>query len=469
MKTMRISSLVALAVAFSLFAFAQDRTSITTLGMGRTAVTIARGTDAIGINPANLAVPGIAPFVISLVQTDTHISTELMSYDTYMKYFTGIPDSTGKRVPYPLTDADKNYILSQMPANPRTKVNVDIMWAGLSFQAGVLGNFGFAVMDHAGSTITLTQGYVNLYMLGLPSNSTFDLSGTNFDAWLYREYNLSYARKIPNFLPFTKSLYVGAGIKFISGFGIAQTTKSNGFITNSTTDDLGQNTITASDDFATQRAGVDFFNNDASPKPELTPFPSPVGQGKGFDFGLTAELNDGMMVSWSLTDAGSITWNKNVINTTGDTSFVYHGYSPAIQDSAKNIFKGKNQTGGSFTTALPTVMRLGTSMEAQKIPGLSFLPGHMILAFEYAQGFNESLGNTTKARYSIGTEYRIIPLLPLRTGLVLGGDDITRWAFGFGLDFWVLDLDFATDTFGSAFYPKSFNAMTVAFGLKIRL
>jgi hypothetical protein len=214
---------------------------------------------------------------------------------------------------------------------------------------------------------------------------------------------------------------------------------------------------------------VDFFNHDASPKPKPTPFPSPVGQGKGFDFGLTAELNDGMMVAWSLTDAGSITWNKNVINTTGDTSFVYTGYSPAIQDSAKNIFKGKNQAGGSFTTALPTVMRLGASMEAQKIPGLSFLPGHMILAFEYAQGFNESLGNTTKARYSIGTEYRIIPLLPLRTGFVFGGDDITRWAFGFGLDFWVLDLDFATDTFGSAFYPKSFNAMTVAFGLKIRL
>ena len=152
-----------------------------------------------------------------------------MSYDTYMKYFTGIPDSTGKRVSYPLTDADKNYILSQMPANPRTKVNVDIMAAGLSFQAGVLGSFGFAVMDHAGSTITLTQGYVNLYMFGLPSNSTFDLSGTAFDAWWYREYNFSYARKISNFLPFTKSLYVGAGIKFVNGFGIVQTTKSNGF------------------------------------------------------------------------------------------------------------------------------------------------------------------------------------------------------------------------------------------------
>ena len=306
-------------------------------------------------------------------------------------------------------------------------------------------------------------------MFGLPSNSTFDLSGTAFDAWWYREYNFSYARKISNFLPFTKSLYVGAGIKFVNGFGIVQTTKSNGSITNSTTDDIGLNTITASDDFATQRAGVDFFNNDASPKPKITPFPSPVGQGTGFDFGLTAELKNDMLVSWSVTEIGSITWNKNVINTTGDTSFVYTGYSPAIQDSAKNIFKGKNQTGGSFTTSLPTVMRLGASMEAQKIPGFSFLPGHLLLAFEYAQGFNESLGNTTKPRFSLGTEYRILPLLPLRTGLVMGGDDKTRWAFGFGVDFWAIDLDFATDTFGSAFYPKTFNALNLAFGMKIRL
>ncbi len=469
MKTMRISSLVALAVAFSAFAFAQDRTSITTLGMGRTAVSVARGTDAIGINPANLAVPGIAPFVISLIQTDARISTELMSYDIYQTYFTGVPDSTGKRVAYPLTDADKNNIRGQMPDNPRTRINVDEMWGGVSLQAGVLGSFGFAMMDHGGASISLTRGYVDLYLLGFPSNTTLDLGGTSFNSWLYREYNFSYARKIPNFIPFTKSLYIGAGVKLIRGYGIFQTVKNNSSLTNSTTDDLGISTMTANTDFAVQRAGLSNFNNDDSTKPSLTPFPDPVGHGTGLDFGLTAELKNGMLISWSLTDVGSILWDKNVINTYGTGSYTFTGYSPSIQDSVKNVFKGKNEEGGSFTTSLPTVMRLGASMEAQKIPGLSFLPGHMILAFEYAQGFNESLGNTTKARYSFGTEYRIIPLLPLRTGLVFGGDDITRWAFGFGLDFWVLDLDFATDTFGSAFYPKSFNAMNVAFGMKIRL
>jgi hypothetical protein len=437
--------------------------------MGRTAVSVSRGTDALGVNPANLAVPGIAPFVISLGQTDARLSTELMSYDIYQKYFTGIDTGGSERISYPLTDEDKSLIRGQMPDNPRTTINVDEMWGGVSLQAGVLGSFGFAMVDHAGSTITLTRGYVDLFLVGMPANSMYNLDGTSFNAWWYREYNFSYARKIPNFIPFTTSLYVGAGVKLIRGYGIFQMTKNHSSITNSTVNSIGISTMTASTDFSAQRAGVDFFNNDDTTKPKAKPFPDPVGKGTGLDFGITAELKNGMIVSWSLTDVGNITWDKNIIETDGYGYYVFSGYSNDVRDSVKNIFKGKNQPGESFKTSLPTVMRLGVSMEAQQVPGLSFLPGHLLLAFEYAQGMNESLGNTTKPRFSLGTEYRLIPLLPLRTGLIMGGDDKTRWAFGFGLDFWVIDLDFATDTFGSLFSPKSFNALNVAVGMKIRL
>lgn len=469
MKTTIVSSLVALTVVVASFAIGGDRTSLSTLGMGRTAVSVTRGTDALGVNPANLAVPGIAPFVLNLGQTDARISTELMSYDIYQKYFTGIDTGGGNRASYPLTENDKSIIRGQMPDNPRTTVNVDEMYGGVSLQAGVLGSFGFAIIDHAGSTITLTRGYVDLFLVGLPANSFYNLDGTSFNAWWYREYNISYARKIPGILPFTQALYVGAGVKLVRGYGIFQMEHNHSSLTNSTTNDLNLSTITASTDFAAQRAGVDFFNNDDTTNAKFKPFPDPVGKGTGFDLGITAELKNGMIVSWSLTDIGTITWDRNIIETIGNGNYVFTGYSASVQDSAKHIFKGKNQPGESFKTSLPTVMRLGTSMEAQKIPGLSFLPGHLILAFEYAQGFNESLGNTTKPRFSLGTEYRIIPLLPLRTGLIMGGDDKTRWAFGFGLDFWVIDLDFATDTFSSAFSPKSFNALSVAVGMKIRL
>jgi len=80
-----------------------------------------------------------------------------------------------------------------------------------------------------------------------------------------------------------------------------------------------------------------------------------------------------------------------------------------------------------------------------------------LLSVEYAQGFNESLGNITNPVISLGTEYRIIPLLPLRTGIMLA--EVIRYDghSGLDLDFRFLTLDFASDNFGMMFSPKSFN------------
>ena len=112
---------------------------------------------------------------------------------------------------------------------------------------------------------------------------------------------------------------------------------------------------------------------------------------------------------------------------------------------------------------------MGASAEAGKLPFLKFLPGHLLLAFEYAQGLNESLGNTTKPRLSIGSEYRIIPFLPLRTGFLIGGDDHLRWSFGFGLGSRNVSLDFATDNFGMFFTPKDFQVISLSMGFRVRI
>jgi hypothetical protein len=93
----------------------------------------------------------------------------------------------------------------------------------------------------------------------------------------------------------------------------------------------------------------------------------------------------------------------------------------------------------------------------------------MLLAIDYNQGLNESMGNSTKPRISAGMEYRIIPLIPLRTGISVGGNDRLRWAFGFGLDFLVVSWDLSTENFGMLFSPKSFNMFSVSTGLRVRL
>jgi hypothetical protein len=470
MKTIRIISIFVLVISLVHAASASDRISLRTLGMGRAAVASTRGTDAIGINPANIAIPDVGHFNLSLINSSFRVSTDLFTYDVYQKYFTGIDTGGTERGPYPLTQQDKNDIRSQLPDNGMTKINVESMIAGVSLETALLGGIGFAVIEHAGANFAFSRDFFDmLYLQGLPSNAKYVFDGTSFEAWWYREYNISYGRKLPVNIPFLKNLYVGGAVKLIRGYGIFQTIKNNSSIENKTAiTDTGKNSIVGNFDFLAQRAGVDFFNDDNSNN-SFTFMPDPVGKGTGFDIGVSAEFFDGFLVGLSVTDIGKITWDKNVLKTTGGGQVTFSGYTSDIQDSVKNVIKGKNSTGEAFVTNLPTIFRIGATAESDKVPFLKFLPGRLLLSVEYAQGFNESFGNTTKPRISLGTEYRIIPLLPLRTGLMVGGGDKLRWAFGFGLDFRVLTLDFASDNFGMFFSPKNFNVASFGFGLKIKV
>ena len=144
----------------------------------------------------------------------------------------------------------------------------------------VLGGVGFAIIEHAGEKMDFSKDFFNLvYLEGLPSNTTYTFSGTSFEAWWYREYNLSYGRKLPVKIPFLKDLYVGAGLKIIEGYGIFETTKNNSSLqNNSSLSVTNPNTLIGNFNYAAERAGVDFFNNDSVKQPFMV-FPAPVGTG----------------------------------------------------------------------------------------------------------------------------------------------------------------------------------------------
>ena len=446
---------------------AGDLSNIRGVGMGRTMNAIARGVDALGINPANIAIPDQGKFSLNLAPAGIRVSTELLDYGLYKEYFTGV-DSVGKRWAKRLESADMDKILSQMPELPKTQVEAEAM-LGASFQHPVVGGIGFAVIEHAGASITLSKDFFRMAAFGLDSaGSVYVFDGTDATVWWYCEYNLSYGRKLPVDIKFLKDLYAGIGLKFIRGYGISQSIKQKSSFGNYPDPaNPTQYTLKGNVDFLSTHAGVDFMNehSDAS----FTPFPDPVGKGTGFDIGLSGELINGVRVALSVTDIGKITWDKNVIESYGSGAINITGASNNLEDTLKSIFKGKTRPGKAFDTYLPTALRLGFETEASEIPVLKFLPGKLILALDYLQGFNESLGNTTKPRFSLGTEYRVFPVLPLRTGLAFGGGDKMRWAFGFGLDLHCFSLDFATDNFGMFFIPKSFQTVSFSFGMKIRV
>jgi hypothetical protein len=457
-------------VLFSLVlhtALAGDLSNIRGVGMGRTMNAASRGIDALGINPANIAIPDQGNFNLNLAPAGLRLNTELMDYGLYKEYFTGV-DSVGKRWPKRLESADMDKILSQMPDLPKTRVEAEAM-LGASFQHPVVGGIGFAIIEHAGAAITLSKDFFRMAAFGLePAGSVYIFDGTEVSAWWYGEFNLSYGRKLPVDIKFLKDLYAGIGIKIIQGYGINQPkSQKSSFGNYADPANPTQYTLSGNIDFLTAHTGADFFNEHSGAKFKL--FPDPVGKGTGFDIGLSGELINGVRVAASVTDIGKISWNKNVIESYGGGSINITGDFNNLKDTLKSIVKGKTRPGEAFDTNLPTALRLGFAAEASEIPFLKFLPGKLILAFDYLQGFNESLDNTTKPRFSLGTEYRVFPVLPLRTGLAFGGGDKMRWAFGFGLDLHSFSLDFATDNFGMFFMPNSFQTVSFSFGMKVRV
>lgn len=123
-----------------------DRVSGRTIGMARTFTASSRGLDALGLNPANLALDDrgstvtfqIAPFGV-------RAGSDLLNYQIYQDYFTGEDstdasgnpafDQNGKtvRVGKKLSQSDKDVILGLFPGGiAHTQFNFDITEFGLT-------------------------------------------------------------------------------------------------------------------------------------------------------------------------------------------------------------------------------------------------------------------------------------------------------------------------------------------------
>lgn len=464
---MRTTTAFLLSVLLAGPAIAQDRNNPRGVGMARTMNSTATGIETFGVNPALLGRPDNRSLDIGLVPLGIQVRTELFSYEIYQKYFTGVEGPTGERVSKYLTQEDKDELLSLIPEKAGTWTTFDITSFSIAIHNDVIGGLGFGVTDHVGLLTYLSRDFFRMGLVGLDSaGSTYNFGGTSMSAWWWREYNFTYARKIPIELPVFTNIYAGFSYKMVRGYGVFETVRYNTTFGNTLVGN--QYELNGNADFLVRRSGIGMFQDGA--ETDVTPFPDPAGSGSAFDIGLSADIGTGLRVSASVVNIGSITWDQNVVETEGSGSInIVNPFSIEGTDSLERTLRGTNRPGEAFSTDLPTQLRVGVAMRSDQVAFLEWLPGRMLLAADYTQGFNESLGNTTTPRLSLGMEYRLIPLLPLRTGIAIGGDDSFRWAAGFGLDFHVLQFDFATENFGMLFSPSNFQMAQFSFGMRLKI
>jgi hypothetical protein len=438
--------------------------------MARTFVASSRGLEAVGTNPANLALGDNNRRVTFTIvpPLGLNLGSDFIDYEIYDDYFTGV-DTGGGRAGRFLYDADKEKILSVFPDGvAETHGEFEVRLFGLTVHTDNIGSFALAVTERAAFNFDMPRDYARFALYFLDTTGyEYNFSGTDARAWWLREYSLSYARLLPD-LAFARKISAGVSLKIIHGFGYAGTDHYTArFASRPDPNVLAGYRVQGSVDFLVRRSGIDMFGEE---KTSFSLFPAPAGAGFGIDFGVGGELLSGVRAAVSLVDIGSISWTRNVRERFGSATIdVTNPSSEAQRDSVENALKGDERNGAEFSTPLPTALRIGGALRLEETGWTPWLPGKMLVALDYHQGFNKSLGNTTRARLALGVEYRYWNFLPVRTGISVGGLDRFSWAFGFGFDFGAFTMDIGTENFALLFTPNSFDQFSFGLGMRIKI
>ncbi len=451
-------SVLTLMVIVSAVAHAGERANIPGLGMARSSVATARGLDAVGVNPANLAMPDDATVTFSILPFGIRIGSDMLSYDLYTKYFTGVDTDSGMQAKH-LSDIDKQDILSRFNNGVGTiTADAEARLAGLSFRFEGFGALAFTVSERAGAQVQLPGDYVEFSLYGNPPNSNFDFSQTGGTATWTREYGVTYASAVS--VSFIESLTWGVTAKLVHGYGYFELQEFN---TSLVTAENG--TLTGRVQYRGRKAGIDAISGVDGVG--FQPFPEAAGSGYAADLGLAGNISPAVTFGVSVTDIGSLQWTRNIEDRFADTTLVIDDPSDVEDgDAVENALKGATVEGQSFSTPLPTTIRAGVGVKVDEI--VEWLPGEMLVGFEYSQGVYDMPGSSPDPRFALGVEYRLLHFLPLRAGVATGGNERFTYALGFGLDFGMFTLDVASENASWLLDPEGFSDGAVAMGMKLR-
>lgn len=446
---------------------AGDKNNPRATGMAGTINGPARGLAALGVNPANLGLGGHQLISVSLLSMGFRVSSELASYDIYNEYFTGTEGTNGVREPRFLNEADKARLLSGFPDGTAvSRMDLEVMPAGLAVYHPAVGGFAIAIKERVGIRTVVPKDFLTMLLYGLdPEGSSFSFDRTRISAWWFRELNLSYGRQVPVSLPAGGELFAGMGVKFLAGYGVMETLRYAATIANEPTNG-NQYRGRLSFDYQIRRAGVEVLDPDKGGGVDL--FPAPAGTGFGMDFGLAGRVY-GVDVHLSITDIGSIRWKRNTVETYSQyQTDITDPFLGTIEDSLQYAVRGRNRSAGEFKTSLPTKLRIGVVVESNSQLLPPWFPSDLLIAFDFTQGLNGSMGNPDNPRVSIGVEYSGIDVLSMQTGLSVGDDTKLRWAAGIGLELTKMSIGIATENIPLLFSSRDFDLYSLSAGFQFR-
>lgn len=424
MKKIIILLLLAVSFCFGKPALSQTQSgSFTVTGAGYSTAVV-NDYQCVGLNPANLGwKAGKHLMNVGFGEENISIYSEPLKRTLVDELFSSSVN---------FTEEEKEEAVINF-TETKLQFEGEVVGIGVSYQDEKIGGFGFAIKErimwdsyfNEYSADILFNGYNSEYFELAVDSVTGDTIGVAVDPQLvtdlfddsrlemlwFREYNLSYGRKIYGNDKF--SIFGGIGIKYIKGYSVFNYAYKDGVI----------NAFSA----LNPMLNVDY--DTYSPSEIANNDYQSVGSGWGLDFGLSALFMEKIRIGLALTDFGQIKWNGNV----------YLGEDAALTDIESsgmdnyNIFELDDNVafdnlkwGGwegleSKTTKLPMNVRFG---------GAYLLKNKYEFGTELYVPVNDVPGSYDKLIFGIGT--RIMPVKWFRgsIGLVSGGATGTNIPMG---------------------------------------
>lgn len=433
--------------------------SASSLSMGGTGVAHLDSYHANFRNPANLMLNrGVKPPVsVGLLGgISATAGGPLLNISLYNKHFTTGEVVNSQRV--------LNEWFGSDPARSyKVGLEMDVIPVGGSWR-GENKSASLALRNRTLFSTSMNRGYANLLLSGISEKRFSDPTPVNFSSEMvmFSEVSAGYAMKVAelsSLFGFAENvrIYAGAAPKYIvphytSGFDFNSTLQVTG---NKVVHDF-QYSLQTVGSLARQFREYHEASQAENFQGSLTDFIKPGaadltdvrGAGWGIDFGGTIEMDlvgsaasafswiEGskrLRVALSMSDIGSITYNKKVGTFSADKTFTWDGvdfkdgFTSTLADSiSQEIYLNYQPTDKkSITKYLPAKVHLGSHLQL----------GKLAVALDFTKGLNDAGMNSKWLALGFGAEYNLFNFLPVRAGFRAGGLTSTSITFGTGLEF----------------------------------
>lgn len=363
---------------------------------------VARGAEALFLNPANLGFTQEKKFSINFIGLGAELSNNTLSHLMYQK-FVGT-----------YLDADEiDEILDEIPASG-LNINSNAKIQGLSIG---IGSFAFGIRGFSNYSSYFSREIFELVLMGNELNRVYKFDPIKGDGITAAEIGAAFGQSFKFDQTAINGMAFGLMVRYLHGFSYARVTESE-FYTRTTA------------------AAIEGLGH-------LSMKYAEGGNGFSATSAISFELVNDWTVSFVLHNPLSeMVWDDQAKVVTYDFQIDKNNIEAFLENggSIDSLFVTADSSRSltSFSTRMPSIMNFGLSMPFGK---------DFILNFEIENGFERSSLSSNSLRFLAGAELAVAPFFYARTGVSFGGNFGSQFSGGLGIKINNFCWDLAARTF----------------------